>query len=118
MKLSEAPSFLSVFALRTELERFTYRPGWVLTIEEDPFEGPFLFVECVVPNGYRPDEPLRLGVRSNIPPIPDAQYFGVWLSWRMRQMEIHESMEYLHRDGKPWRDPHDVIEPDGLPCTD
>lgn len=115
--LRDAPTFLTFEQIRDEVARFTYRPGWHLSAFDDPFEGPCFYVVADVPNGYRPEETVELRIRSNIPPIPDPEYLAVWVWWRLDLIERHETREFLHRDGKPWSDPHDPIEPGGKDVT-
>lgn len=113
MLLSEAPQFLSLTELQDEVDQFSYRPGWSLDVFADPWEGPCLYVVANVENGYDPDQVIELRVRSAIPPIPSRGYFAIWLQWRLQQIELHESREYLRRDGRPVFDPHDPVEPGG-----
>lgn len=113
MLLGEAPQFLSLTELQGEIARYSYRPGWVLQVFADPWEGPCLYVVADVLNGYHPDQAVELRIRSAIPPIPSREYFAVWLAWRLGQIESHESREYFQRDGKPVFDPHDPVEPGG-----
>lgn len=113
--LADSPRFLSCDELRLELENYTYRPGWELSVFMDPWEGPCLYVVAEVPDAYDPGETTELRIRSNIPPIPNAAYFAIWLQWRLSLIEHHESREYFRRiqDGRPVFDPHLVIEPGG-----
>jgi hypothetical protein len=113
--LHEAPRFLSYDELRLELENFSYRPGWDLSVFMDPWEGPCLYVVADVANAYSSGETTELRIRSNIPPIQSVAYFAMWLQWRLQLIELHESREYFrHRaDGRPVFDPHQVIEPGG-----
>jgi hypothetical protein len=114
--LPECPRFLSYEELRAELENYAYRPGWDLSVFMDPFgEGPCLYVVADVDNAYSPGDPVELRIRSNIPPIPSAAYFAIWLQWRLSLIELHESREHFRRkiDGRPVFDPHLVAEPGG-----
>lgn len=113
--LSNAPRFLAYDELRFELENYSYRPGWELSVFMDPWEGPCLYVVAEVPDAYDPGETTELRIRSNIPPIQSAAYFAIWLQWRLNQIELHESREYFRRiqDGRAVFDPHDPVEPGG-----
>lgn len=51
--------------------------------------------------------PIDLGIDGFLPPIPDAGYLHAWLLWRLARVEVHEAMEFLHREGKPIFDPHE-----------
>lgn len=98
--------------LSDELNRYEYRHGqWKLDIYNDPHEGPCLDVTAVVPDSYNPGETTTLRIRSAIPPIETAEYFGKWLLWRLMQIEVHECREMLWRDGWVYRDPHDPLQP-------
>jgi hypothetical protein len=113
--LSECPRFLTYEELRAELENYRYRDGWSLSVFVDPWEGNCLYVVAEVDNAYSPGDPVELRIRSNIPPIPSAAYFAIWLQWRLSLIESHESREYFRRiqDGRPVFDPHQVVEPGG-----
>lgn len=99
---------LTVGQIEALLERVTYRPGWQLTVYEDPWEGPHLRIVATMPNAYRPDETVDVGINSAIPPMPDADAFLLWLQARLIRVESHESREFLHLDGRPVFDPHAV----------
>lgn len=115
MLLADAPRFLSYEELRDEIGQYTYRPGWQLTVFHDPWEGPCLYIVADVPDAYDSERTTELRIRSNIPPIPSAAYFAVWLQWRLALVESHEAREYLrHRStGRPVFDPHNPVEPGG-----
>lgn len=113
MLLEDAPQFLSLTELQELIDEFSYRPGWSLDVFADPWEGPCLYIVADVVDGYHPEKTVELRIRSNIPPIPSAEYFAVWLQWRLSLIESHEAREYLHRDGRPVFDPHDAVEPGG-----
>lgn len=103
--------FMTYEQLVHELSRYEYRPGWELSIFNDPWEGPCLYVEMTVADGYCPSATIDLRIRSAIPPMYDSNHFGYWLLWRLDQIERHECREMLHCDGKPLVDPHAPIEP-------
>ena len=103
---------LSLAELRAEAGRVTYKPGWSFEVYEDPWEGPTVHIVARgLPNGYRPAEPLDLGVRSAIPPIPDTDYFHEWMKWRLRRIETHELREFYRVDGALVDDPHAEASP-------
>jgi hypothetical protein len=113
VKLSDAPQFLTSGELAAELARYTYRPGWALSVFVHPWEGPFLRIRASVVNAYdHSADRIELRINSPIPPMRDPEAFGHWLLWRLMMVEIHEAREFLHRDGRMLVDPHDVIEPD------
>lgn len=111
MRLSDAPKFLTPDQIAAEVVRFTYRPGWMLRTFVDPWEGVCLYVVADLPDSYKPAEQTQMRIRTAIPPIPDVEYLGWWLLWRVSLIEIHEAREWLKRDGKPLSDPHDPVEP-------
>lgn len=113
--LADSPRFLTYEELRTELARYSYRPGWDLSIFLDPWESSCLYVVADVPDAYNPGHTVELRIRSAIPPIPSAEYFGIWLTWRLQMIESHEGREYLQlrETGRPLYDPHDPAEPGG-----
>lgn len=99
--------YLTLAEIQAALNAVTYRPGWTFTAAEDPFgEGHTVRLEGPVPNAYRPDETVVLGINSYLPPIPDAAYLDRWLLWRLQRVEAHETREWLQRDGRPIFDPH------------
>lgn len=113
--LSEAPRFLTFDELRNGIENYTYKPGWHLSVFMDPWEGPCFYLVADVPDAYNPGKTVELRIRSNIPPIPSAAYFAIWLQWRLQLVESHECREYFRRkvDGRPVFDPHSPVEPGG-----
>jgi hypothetical protein len=50
--LSECPRFLTYEELRAELENYSYREGWSLSVFMDPWEGSCLYVVADVDNAY------------------------------------------------------------------
>jgi hypothetical protein len=113
VKLSDAPRFLTVEELITEVARFTYRPGWKLSVYVHPWEGPFLRIRANVVNAYDSSADLiELRINAPIPPMRDTEAFDHWLLWRLGMVELHEAREFLHRDGVVLIDPHDPVEPD------
>ncbi len=113
MLLADSPYFLNIEDLQAEIVRYTYRPGWELIVFDDPWEGPCLYVVADVIDAWEPEKTTELRVRSNIPPMRSGEDFGIWLAWRLMQIESHESREYLRRDGRTLHDPHDPVEPGG-----
>lgn len=97
--------------LENELSIITYRPGWMLTLWNDPYEGIMLYILASVRNSYNPDEETELRIVTWVPPIPDMNYFHQWLFWRLRAIEIHECMEWFKVDGTPIFDPHEDRDP-------
>lgn len=85
----------------------TYRPGWNLKVHTpDPYQGLFLSVIAEVANAYDPSSTTELRIHSPVPPMHTPAEFYRWLLWRLKQIEIHESMEWFQIKGKPYCDPH------------
>lgn len=90
-----------------------YLPGWTIKVEEDEFEGQYLVIRADVPDAYHPEQTMTLNIVSHFPPMFDSGNFFDFLSWRLRQIAIHESMEWFRVNGKPWVDPHALGEQRG-----
>lgn len=115
MNLEDAPRYLTLDQLQTEVARYTYRPDWDMSVFNDPFEGPCFYLVMQVQDAYNPGNAREQRVRSAIPPMRDGQAFAEWLAWRLVQVESHEAREYFRRldTGRPVFDPHDPVEPGG-----
>lgn len=89
------------------LAEIEYKPGWKMALRHfDHLQGPTLCIFALVENSYQPKERIELRIYSQIPPMSDQSSFEQWLSWRLSQIEVHESMEWLRKGGKPLFDPH------------
>lgn len=107
--------------LRKELARFTYRPGWTLTIDGSGNLGfggvTILTVAYEAPDARGPDQPIRVVARRSIPEYAvdpasmDDNYFAFWLQSVLFDVELHESREWLRRDGVLYEDPHKPSRP-------
>lgn len=99
-------------SLRAELARFTYRAGWNLTIDgsgNPRYGGVFtLTVDYETPDAHHPDRPVRVVARRTVPDlaIMVEDSFTVWLQSVLFDVELHESREWLRRDGVLVQDPH------------
>lgn len=111
MHLNDAPAYLDINDYQNLMQQVKYKPEWTLSVFQDPYEGPCLYLTADVVDGYDHSSTVPLRIRSNIPHHTDAQQFYTWLQWRLIQVEIHECREYFHVGGAPFSDPHDVIEP-------
>jgi hypothetical protein len=92
--------------IREHLAGLTYKPGWAWTLEEDEWEGPYVRFLVDVPDAYAPTETVTLGINSWLPPVDTREQLDKWLAWRIARIEIHESLEFLRREGRPVFDPH------------
>jgi hypothetical protein len=68
LRLDDAPTFLPHDEIAAHVARFTYRPGWKLSIFADPWEGPVFRVVAKVPDTYNPGETTELRINSRMPP--------------------------------------------------
>jgi hypothetical protein len=93
LRLEDAPSFLTHDELVDHVARFTYRPGWQLSIFANPWEGPVFRVVAKVEDAYNPGETTELRINSRMPPIPSVDYLAAWVQWRLIQIESHEARE-------------------------
>lgn len=97
---------LTVAEMRAVLAEVSYRPGWTFSLEEGAPEGPHVFIVATVVNSYRPDETVDLGIRSPLPPFRTVDDMLLWLAWRLRRVEDHESREWFRYGGGLVDDPH------------
>lgn len=98
--------FLTHDELVAELARYTYRPGWSLSLLKHPWEGSVFVCDFQAPDSTDPSETADFRVKSHVPPMQNVEQFGYWLVWRLGMIESHESREFLHRDGAVWQNPH------------
>lgn len=94
--------------LADRISRYSYKPGWALTIGEH--EGkPAVVVLASVPDVLGRKERFVLRGAKTITPtverMSDEQLDG-WIDRLLQAMESHERREWLRRDGKPVDDPH------------
>lgn len=93
-----------------QLNRCDYKPGWSWRLDNLDGGHLYLIVEYPTTNTYSPNEPVSVRGKIEIPPY-EVQYwseerFMHWLAQRMVDLEIHESREWLRRDGALWDNPH------------
>jgi hypothetical protein len=103
---TEGHVMLSAERLQEIVAEVSYRDSWTMTIDDEPWEGPVLWIVADVPNSYRPNETVTLRIESKVPPMADRDAFLAWLLWRLIQIESHEAREWFKVDGKTWSDPH------------
>jgi hypothetical protein len=101
---------LSHHAIEAIVSRVTYKPGWELVVRDLPVQGTYLSVYADLENSYAPGTTVPLRIHSPIPPMADADALLTWLAWRLRMIEVHELLEWLKIDGKPWIDPHEALD--------
>jgi len=111
--------------LEEELARYTYKPGWKLTIvgadhfiSGDLFENMFAWTHLEIRyetiDSYHPERTIPIGARLIVPPYvayeKDANAFRRWLEHNLDEMERHERREWLRYDGELVNDPHKVTK--------
>lgn len=101
---------LSTQEMQKMMESIVYRPGWKIEVYETPFQGPCLAVSARVDNSYDPLGPMvDLRIKTLLPPFDGMEDFLRFLRWRLAQIAVHESDEWLRWDasGRPVFDPHE-----------
>lgn len=99
--------------LREQLARYTYRPGWSLTIEPGAgmFDGARIIVDYQTADSRDPSRTIPIRGSFVVPlalaDMRDADLFARWLLDVLFEAERHESREWLRRDGRIYDDPHD-----------
>jgi len=98
--------------LRAELARYTYKPGWTLSIEPNGYGTLELWVSFVAPDSRDPaGKEIVIPSGQRVPGwliegdgLSDA--FPGWLARALIRIEEHESQEWLRRDSALVKDPH------------
>jgi len=115
---AELPSISSIWDryaaderwVRDQLARFTYKPGWSFTVANDLIpssSGVLIALVARVEDTYNPGKHIEIGGyrRAQIY-IRDPDMFAKQLASFIVELEIHESREWLKRDGQIYDDPH------------
>lgn len=106
---------VDVERLRAELARFSYRPGWELTINAS---GDLTYgAIAVLTIRYEPEDSRHPGctvpvaARRTVPAsvLDHEAAFALWLQSALFDVELHESREWLRRDGVLVEDPHKAV---------
>jgi hypothetical protein len=97
---------LTLEALRAEMARVTYKPGWSFRLYQHRWEGVWLAITVELPDAEWPSRMMTICVRTAVPPIPHATYLHEWLAYRLGRTELHEMREFLRVDGEKIYDPH------------
>lgn len=101
--------------LRAQLERHTYRPDWRIEIHgsgipDSVYGDHRLVVKAMVQDTYQPDRRILIKSQNIVPlhlaEMRDEQEFTRWLQQALFDIEMHESREWLRRDGKLFDNPH------------
>jgi hypothetical protein len=99
--------------VRTQLARFTYKPTWKFELDifmplgRRGFADIWINVSCEVEDTYHPGHKIRVG-GSHLVYVDgrNEDLFARQLVGAIQSLEIHESREWLHRDGTIWDNPH------------
>lgn len=98
--------------LRAQLARFSYRPGWSLTIVPGAtyFEDGRIVVDYGAADSRDPSRTVPVRISFAVPlgliGLRDEEVFARWLQGVLFEAERHESREWLRRDGVLFDDPH------------
>lgn len=90
-----------------EIARFTYKHGWTFEVAPGGF---FLQVCMEVEDTHHPGNTVKIGkwvpLSSMGVRLRDPALFARMLAATIQEMEIHESREWLRRDGQIYDNPH------------
>lgn len=96
--------------LTKQLARYTYKPGYTMTIVRELGSAPFLLVEFVTTDSRQTDKQGRIKFRRMVPyylgGVGMERQFGDWLQHQLVDLEVHELREWLRLDGEIRDDPH------------
>lgn len=94
--------------IRRQLVRFTYKKGWSFSVSSNPYACFTIHFKCE--DTYNPGEEIEVGKSTPLWMVPtgDEEVFALWLAGEIKDVEMHESREWLKRDGKIFDDPHAV----------
>jgi hypothetical protein len=109
--------------MQHELARYTYRPGWEMTISTVPNRPATLIVRYPAADSRNPGHERWFRAHRPIvqfPPPPGVnreEWFARTLQAILLDLEAHESREWLRRDGQLVDDPHtDPSRWQCMPC--
>ena len=100
--------------LQSQLDRYTYRSGWAWTLhgQSDNYWSATFTVEITFSavDAHDPSSNCVIFSRQAIPPFVmqerDPELFKRWFQTTIFNVEMHESREWLRRDGVLVEDPH------------
>lgn len=89
------------------LAEVTYRPGWSITAIPAHPDGVVVRVEVRLVDSRDSGRLIDVRVDSTPPPwhVGEAEFIR-WLAWRLQEVEVHESKEWLRYRGELVDDPH------------
>lgn len=97
---------LTLSEIQDYLKRFSYKQGWTIKAWEGAYEGWHIGIRTELPDAYNPGDTVTIDVNALLPPMQDLAALKTWLFWRIKQIEIHECMEFFKFDDEIVFDPH------------
>jgi hypothetical protein len=110
------PAVTDLHWLRTQLDRYTYKPGWTWTIDSDPPRrlAPVDYgirIKFTTPDSRGTGHEIPVMAKFRVPfylaQERDEGMFADWLARCILEMERHEQREWLRRDGVIYDNPHE-----------
>lgn len=92
--------------VRRQMASYTYRPRWTFELIEGHCEGLQTRMVGPVEDSYHPGRTIDLGINDWLPPLATPDDLDRWMAYRCQRIEIHESREWLRRNGVLVNDPH------------
>lgn len=98
----------SVEWFETQLKRFTYKPGFKMTLHGDMFLGPCIMITMKVEDTYHPGTTVEVGKPCSLFGVPagNEDVFARWLLHQLQELEVHECREWFKWDGVIYDNPH------------
>lgn len=97
---------LTLEQIKQRVREYTYRPGWQINVYEGSTEGHHIEIKATVEDSTKPGNPVPLEIYSALPQFYDISHLDLWVSNRLRRIEIHESLEWFRIKGELFIDPH------------
>jgi hypothetical protein len=95
--------------IKEQLARFTYKAGWRFDVLPDVVFGMGYFqTSFKCEDTYNPGVMTEVCKRVPLYSVPygNPEVFARWLEAEIQDVEIHESREWLKRDGVIYNNPH------------
>jgi hypothetical protein len=95
---------LTLAQVQAQLALRRYRPGWEFRAYLGDTTGQVhIQISAQVENSYVPGTDVPLDIRWMVPPhaLADELALDKAMSWRLQQIEIHESQEWYRKPGQP-----------------
>jgi hypothetical protein len=103
--------------VQAHLDELDYKPGWTFHAYAGRWEGMHVAIGARMPDSYHPGQMIDLQVECFLSPNDHAspEALDTWLLYRLARIEVHETREFLRRDGRPVDDPHAEFAERDLP---